>query len=128
MSFDKDISKFVNKTNKNMTNVFRRSALIVFSSVIKRTPVKTGLARSNWQIGINIQPTGIQSIGPAIGTSFDRIDMANAGDKLYMVNNLPYIQALEHGHSKQAPAGMVKVSITNWNGIVATQALENRRR
>ena len=28
-----------------------------------------------------------------------------------IANNLPYVEALENGHSKQAPAGMVKLAL-----------------
>lgn len=38
----------------------------------------------------------------------------DVGDKtIYISNNLPYIVALEFGHSKQAPNGMVGVATAN---------------
>ena len=38
----------------------------------------------------------------------------------YLTNKLPYAQALEYGHSAQAPNGMVRVSAR-----MALQELEN---
>ena len=38
----------------------------------------------------------------------------------YLTNKLPYAQALEYGHSQQAPSGMVRVSAR-----MALQELEN---
>jgi hypothetical protein len=32
---------------------------------------------------------------------------------IWLFNNVPYIEALEMGHSKQAPAGMLKIAIVN---------------
>jgi hypothetical protein len=30
---------------------------------------------------------------------------------IWLMNNLPYAQPLEYGHSSQAPAGMVRISV-----------------
>lgn len=35
----------------------------------------------------------------------------DGGELIYITNNLPYIERLEFGHSKQAPAGMVRLSV-----------------
>ncbi len=36
---------------------------------------------------------------------------AKAGDVIYLANSLPYIRRLEYGWSKQAPAGMVRGTV-----------------
>ena len=41
------------------------------------------------------------------------------GDDIWISNNLPYIEALEEGHSQQAPHGMVALSLAE-----AEQGLE----
>ena len=44
---------------------------------------------------------------------------ASEGDAIYLVNNLPYAQRLENGWStKQAPNGMVALSIQKFDGRV----------
>jgi hypothetical protein len=51
---------------------------------------------------------------------------SGAGHTIYIVNNLPYANALENGHSKQAPSGMVKVTLQEFPGIVSAAAQEVR--
>lgn len=47
----------------------------------------------------------------------------NDDETIYIQNNLPYIKALEYGHSKQAANGMVGVTLANaeqyWKTAVA---------
>ena len=131
MSFSKDINKFVNKTTTKTDDVFRKTALGVFGAVVKATPVGDpdlwngkkappgyvgGHARANWQMGINTIP-----VGEVDGTSIPNppnTGAVKARDVVYITNNVPYIEALEHGHSKQAAAGMVKVTLLQFKGLV----------
>ena len=87
----------------------------VFSSVIKMTPVDTGRAKGNWQCTIGSPANTILEIEDQDGgitTSAMIATVPNpAGSKVYLTNNLPYIQKLEYGHSTKAPNGMVRVSI-----------------
>jgi hypothetical protein len=39
------------------------------------------------------------------------------GDLYYLTNNLPYIERLEYGWSKQAPGGMVRKNMQNFNRL-----------
>jgi hypothetical protein len=43
---------------------------------------------------------------------------AKAGDVIHFRNNMPYAQRLEKGWSKQAPFGMVALTVVEWNVIV----------
>ena len=36
----------------------------------------------------------------------------------YITNNLPYIMRLEFGYSKQAPAGMARITVDRFQTIV----------
>jgi hypothetical protein len=132
MSLSRDIAKFNKKTEEVISTVFRRSALITFTSVIKRTPVKAGTLRANWQMGIGVAPTGIvpttgKSFGPAIAKVSAGMKKVKNGDTLYLLNNLPYASHIEDGNSKQAPQGMVKLAVAEWNHTVALQAKKNRK-
>jgi hypothetical protein len=49
-----------------------------------------------------------------------------AGKVHYITNNLPYAWRLEHGHSKQAPAGMVGLTVVEFAGIVDKAANDVR--
>jgi hypothetical protein len=85
-------------------------------SIVFKTPVDTGRARGNWQASIDSPlheiAAGEDKNG---GKTINKAARVIAGMKplhaFFLSNNLPYIEALENGHSKQAPAGMVGVTI-----------------
>jgi hypothetical protein len=77
---------------------------------------KPGQFRGNWQLGVdqrpssflkgNIDPTGTRTVAK----NLEAIPLAASRVGKYYISNLcPYAQALEHGWSSQAPAGMVSV-------------------
>ena len=49
-----------------------------------------------------------------------------AGEVIYLVNNLEYARALEYGHSKQAPKGMVRITVAEFPQVVRKAAQETR--
>lgn len=76
-----------------------------------------GRFRGNWQVSFDLAKTG----------TLERIDSSGNDSKgdgigviqgfttqvgtIWMMNNLPYSQRLEYGHSSQAPAGVVRISV-----------------
>ncbi|MCV4343320.1 hypothetical protein [Pseudomonas capsici] len=89
-----------------------------------------GRFRSNWQLTTGSPATGeIEDIENA-GETLDRIIAGagdlSAGEVAYIVNNLPYAVPLEFGHSTQAPAGMVRVTVADFQRIVE-EAIRNNR-
>lgn len=99
-------------------------ALDVTANLIEDTPRKTGWARANWvpQIGAPSKlPTDISD--PQPGQVQGRSSEREAGVLLvassykivngpvYITNNVHYIQRLNEGSSKQAPAGFVQSAI-----------------
>lgn len=120
MSFGRDIEKFKNKTEEAATKIFRGTSLNLFGKILKRTPVDTGRLRGNWYSSINTPSKTVDGSGEGFEQTTDR---AKLGDSLYLVNNLPYAKAIEDGHSqRQAPIGMVKITILEFEHIVAQQA------
>lgn len=106
-----------------MDLVVRKVSLDLHRSVVLKTPVDTGRARANWQAGVNIAPSGSlhqeDKTGSATIDTVKRILAAvKAGDVIWIVNNVEYITHLEKGSSKQAPAGMMRVTLRNYPGIV----------
>jgi hypothetical protein len=120
MSFVLDLKKFGADTMEQATTVVRKVSTDILSSVIFRTPVDTGRARANWQVGVGrYSPNTIQQEdkqgASTLGKGKSTIDATEAGDKIYLINNLPYIQALEDGHSKQSPQGMVALTLQEYD-------------
>lgn len=124
MTFSLDVSNFIKLATGNEDIVLRKIALELFSRVIKKTPVKTGRARGNWQVGIGMAPSLSTNDRDKIGSATTSkgnsvLNKAHFGDKIFLVNNLPYIWKLENGSSKrQAPQGMVKITLREFRNIV----------
>lgn len=82
-----------------------------------------GRFKGNWQVTIGTAPTqSLDSIDPSGAATITdgRAALASfkAGMPIFITNNLPYGPRLEYeGWSKQAPAGMVRVSIAEFQNI-----------
>lgn len=140
-SFSVDIKALCNVAKSNMSAVVRQSVIGLGNNIIERTPVGDptlwkhsappgyvgGAARANWQYG-NLAGDGIPmsqlpDIDPSGQVSINRIragvESSEAATVHYIVNNLPYINALEfEHHSTQAPNGMVRLAIVEFQQTV----------
>jgi len=88
-----------------------------------------GRFRGNWQFSIDSPATEeldrIDRLGNStIAELLGQVQSLTIGQTAYIVNNLPYAIPLEYGHSTQAPAGMVRVTLTNFQRIV-DEAIRN---
>ena len=73
-----------------------------------------GRFKNNWYVGFDSQPTETNDTPDASGQGSNSRGLAmleafrvGQVSSIYFTNNLPYAQALENGHSNQAPGGMV---------------------
>jgi hypothetical protein len=107
-----------------MDKVARKLVLEVGSRLIQRTPVKKGGARGGWQTTISspatapnnrIMPAGTTAINEMRATLKDW--NPTSGVSAFITNLVPYILRLEHGYSRQAPSGMMAVTIAEVGGI-----------
>jgi hypothetical protein len=123
------LDKNVQTTEQLLVRVFHRVAfdaaenIIVGGKYAPGTPVDTGFARASWYVVLNSAQG--QAASDAVGShlTHDKSGMANldtslsvigaAGltDVIWLLNNAPYIEALEYGHSQQAPQGMVRLTL-----------------
>lgn len=81
-----------------------------------------GRFRANWQYGFNTAPNGeLEAIDASGGVSIKRVESGASSNPAagvhYIVNNLPYAQRLEDGHSTQAPDGMVGLTVVEFQSI-----------
>lgn len=138
MSFWKAIKRHTDKAEMKLESTFREASFEVARRVIMRTPVgdpsywkgrapsgySGGRLRANWQANINRIPKGSIEKTDGSGNATMTAVRAEAarlriGDKFYCVNNLPYAKVIENGHSRrQAPQGMVKITVQEWRNIV----------
>lgn len=106
--------------------VRRASVLELFKLVIMATPVDTGRLRGNWQTTINSPAGAATTRDDPSGAAALAEAMANLGslaDVVWFTNNLPYAERIEYeGWSRQAPEGMVRRHIAQWQRIVSAKA------
>ena len=129
VSFELDIQEFVEKAKGNIDLVIRKIALDLFRRVIMKSPVDTGRFKGNWQVAIGSIPAGVLAIDDKTGTAtISKMTAAvlglKAGQVIYLVNNLEYARPLEYGHSKQAPAGVVRTTLQEFPQVVSKAASE----
>ena len=84
--FEKDIEKAGKNINDVLNSSVKKIAVDTESNLKQITPVDTGRARSGW----------------------NTVEV-NKGYKIS--NNVPYINKLNNGYSKKAPANFVQISI-----------------
>lgn len=137
MSFSNDIKKFAQKVGSNADMVVRKVVLDIGTSLVNKTPVGDasywksppppgyvgGHARGNWSHSIGTQVIQeIEGVDPSGNKSIDRISASipvkSAGKVHFVQNSVPYIEALEDGHSRQAPNGMVAITKVEFQGII----------
>lgn len=108
------LAALIRQYKDDMTSGARIACATVATKVVSRTPVDTGHARKHWSPALNGADTGnLSSQITAICNSM------KAGDSFHLTSAVPYIRRLEYdGHSPQAPAGMMRISILEWSEIV----------
>lgn len=121
--FAQQIAAFVKKTEARADQVLRKVGIEVASSVVRKSPVDTGRFRANWLASIEAPNTrtfdASDLSGQAtIAAAARQINKARLGQVIWISNNLPYAQRLENGYSQQAPSGMVRVTVAEWQGYL----------
>jgi hypothetical protein len=103
-----DFSKFI-----------RLLTLEVLRRVVLKTPVRTGRARGGWDVCIGAESDGETFSSDPVSNGLAKLPpLMSMNEVIYVLNNVVYILALENGHSKQAPVGMVAVTLAELNSLV----------
>ena len=122
MSFASDIAKFAEKTGQKLDRAIVSACYQISEAIVMGTPVDTGRARGNWIPTVN-NPSGVtldvtDKGGTMALSKIGAVTLTAPGNIYYLVNNLPYINRLEYGWSKQAPIGMVRVNVENFQAAL----------
>lgn len=140
-TFALSLAAFAEKAPEKARTVVRRVALDTLSRVVMRTPVGNpatwkskppagyvgGRLRGNWAVSIGV-PGASPGAGPdrsprgraTVARESAQINAADGEQPIYIMNSLPYVRVIEYeGHSGQAPAGMVRVTVTEMQAVVA---------
>jgi len=135
-AFSRRITVLASEVEKNADAVVRKVALVADQAVVMATPVDTGRARSNWLVGLGTArqdvvgshvpglkgATGEANTQESILIGRATIKQRRPGQDIHITNNLDYIEDLNHGTSKQAPANFVEAAVAE-----AAEAVRNSR-
>jgi len=127
--FELQLRAFAEKAGDNADLVTRKVIVDVYAELIQRSPVLTGRFRANWIYSVNAKasgtiPTAGTSLSPTPAPDAPEVAAEAFGKVHWLTNNLPYAQRLEDGHSKQAPTGLVGLTVIRWSEIVTKAVRE----
>lgn len=138
MSFALQLQRFAELAKANADEVVQKVTIDVARSVIMKSPVGNpdlwkspapagyvgGRFRANWVFGVgavnNETTDAIDDSGSATISKLSKeISRIGAGVVTYISNSLPYGPRIEYeGWSKQAPGGMVRVTVVEFQQFV----------
>ena len=139
-----DLNKYCKDKEVEIKDVRKTYAFALYSSIVKKTPVDTGRARGNWNISVGHDVTTESTDTKPQYKNVDDVPEVKGDETIFISNNLPYITKLEYGgypnppkggkgktingYSKQAPEGMVGVTLANNKNIFdsAVRAVKGR--
>lgn len=137
-SFALDIAKFAEKAKAAQSQIVRAISTEILTRIVLRTPVGNpslwkgkppagyvgGRARANWTVSLgSYSGTTLELVDKdgrtTIARGMNSLSSWQPGESIYIMNSLPYIRPLEYeGHSKQAPVGMVRITVAEFQTIV----------
>lgn len=122
------INSYVEAAKGDLRKAARAVTLELYSRILIRSPVDTGRFRGNWMIGVEIVPRGFDELkfNPSAlpdGDQVRKLRDLELGATIRIRNNLPYAVSLEQGSSRQAPAGVVRVTAEEFATITRQVSL-----
>lgn len=115
--FSLELSREWQEARDDINESVRGVGLAVLSGVVEKSPVDTGRFKANWIVSFGTISEGttdeVDKIGPPTVAKGNTVLLAypDTLPPIYLQNNLPYANRLENGWSKQAPNGMVALTI-----------------
>lgn len=116
--FTLQLNKEIADTEEKIEDAIALIALDSLRGVVRKSPVDTGRFRGNWIVSKNAANTTSSQVtdkngGQTITKGSGVIDTfkVDTDSRIIIQNNLPYANRLENGWSKQAPNGMVALTV-----------------
>lgn len=134
--FEASVSKWVDQVEDGLDQIIKTMLKNVYRDLVLGSPVDTGRFRANWQVTANYIPMHAlneydKSGGETIRAGNRDIESmrfmrGGAITKVYFSNMLIYANALEYGHSKQAPAGVLGIVAVRLRSYMSNAIREGR--
>lgn len=132
--FRANLERWTASLDDRLSEAYRNIIFVLLMNIVvgglysPGTPVDTGFARNSWVVGIGgvgafRQPQQPEDRHATVALTADAegqsvlVDV-RIGDEVHLTSNCAYIQALEDGHSGQAPTGMVWLALSASQQIV----------
>lgn len=112
------------RMKQRVEDVARSATVQLYRSVVLLSPIDMGRFRANWNVSFGA-PDYSTTLSTDEARGLREADKAlrmPVGGVVYLSNGLPYARRLEHGWSRQAPSGMVKLSIVRFHRLVQKAA------
>lgn len=129
MSFKNDLRKFADSVEEDVSTVVKGGAFKIFQQLSDRTPRDKGRASAAWNASKNkinkkVPPKGEypKRSNIELSSEIEKIGKFEEKDTIFLSNNLEYIVPLDRGHSKQAPSGFFRASISAWKQFIRDAA------
>lgn len=118
MARDPQVAKIGREMRAKLSSMLSDVMIAAADSVTRATPVDTGHAMSNWVLSVGAPYGSVDGSREAVSfnaqsAGIERIQRYDVGrdGKIYLRNNVFYLQYLDKGHSPQAPAGFVTLAL-----------------
>lgn len=140
--FALNLAKFAAKAPDRAKQVVGKVAIDLLKEIVMTTPVGNpslwkgpapagyvgGRLRGNWNTGvgsINTTERAASKAGTApIARGVATIAARQPEADIYLTNSLPYAIRVENGYSTQAPAGMLRVAVIQFENFIAKASRE----
>jgi hypothetical protein len=109
-------TRIADSQKRKLLRVAKNSFSFAGKKIIRLSPVDTGRFKENWLTAIGEANTSID-LPSGFGLT-STVKLLRLGDTIFFTNSLPYAFRLEFGWSGQAPMGMVRITLADWQGIV----------
>ena len=123
-AFREQLGKFSKTVRTKHAALVTRVARAAHKTAFQMTPIDTSRAMSGWVSQVDVPFMGEpvytpgsrgSTLGEAVALNMININDTAAqykfGQDWIIRNNVPYIELLEAGHSRQAPAGMMSFAL-----------------
>lgn len=110
--------KIAKRNNDKMLTAVRQTVRKMGLKIINMSPVDTGRFKESWRASINQPDLSLNESGAGLRPTVMSLKL---GDTFYFTNNQPYALRLEFGWSQQAPRGMVRLTIADFQGELNRQ-------
>ncbi|QEG10386.1 hypothetical protein KMI8_11 [Klebsiella phage KMI8] len=132
--FHNNIDAWIDAAGEGLEDVVRFTAEDILKDLVGGSPVDTGRFKGNWQITFNQAPLyalnrydkeGVRTIA-AGNAEIAKFGKGVGITTIWFSNMLIYANALEYGHSQQAPNGVMGI-VSLRLGMYVTEAIRKAR-